>query len=83
MEALGIAPHTKEAIRTRSTTDADRPSKKARVDVMELEAEVTKPTHINIDEGDSDDPRMVSEYVEEIYAYLREKEVRNTVKFTN
>jgi capsid portal protein len=36
---------------------------------------------VDIDYWDADDPRAVSEYVEEIYDYLRKREVRRSSRF--
>lgn len=51
--------------------------RKKRVKV-ELEEEVKPPKDagwVDLDDGDEDDPLMVSEYVNEVYEYLIEKEV--------
>jgi len=71
-DTFGLGSNTKEAIRTRSSTEAGRAAKKPKLDVMEIEPDVL--AYEDIDAQDGDDPRMVSDYVEDIYNYLKEKE---------
>jgi hypothetical protein len=66
-----VLPAGRETIQTRSLTR----SKRRRSDVpMEIE-EVKQVEWIDIDEEDRNDPQMVSDYVNDIYEYCREKEV--------
>lgn len=67
-----VLPAGRDTIQTRSLTR----SKRRRSEVMEIEEE-KQAEWIDIDEEDRNDPQMVADYVNDVYEYLREKEVCN------